>query len=100
MVTKSRDKADLTIIGPRQKIELRNRDNILFELEMGDTDFSRKEGRYSRAFELGDMVIKGLDYDISLMTGKDNPLIIEVEVALYTTKQLYVLLFIRAPIQL
>lgn len=95
VVSLSHHLADLRLIGPRQKVELRNRDNVYIELDLDGLDFSGKEGNFKEKINITEEVVKGLDYDLKLDFGDKKSLEIEAHLARFATKQLSVDLNIR-----
>ncbi|MFH1707723.1 MAG: YbbR-like domain-containing protein [Planctomycetota bacterium] len=86
---------DLPITGPRQKIELRNRDNVQVFLPMGDAALDAKEGRFAKEFEVTRDIVQGLDFDINLNFPDGRAPRVEAEIARYVTRRLNVQLVVR-----
>lgn len=84
----SKEELDIIIVGPREKIEIRNKTNVIVYLDMSSIDLSEKEGGFGKSFEITENEVRGLDYDIQLEQHHLYLETVEVEVALYSVKKL------------
>ncbi len=81
---------DLVILGPRQKIEVRNNRNVQIALSLNNVDFQKKTGEFTEVVEISKDVVKGLDYDIDLLFVEDSVKNLKIKLAPYVKKQLSV----------
>jgi len=95
VVHMSREKIDLPILGPRQKIELRNNRNVFVELSCADIEYPEEEGYFVKNFLITEDVVRGLSYDVSLNFPRREVPSVRVKAARYATKKLTVKVEVR-----